>query len=77
MPPADPDLWFVIALVLAVLCIPSLVSSWGGGRVPRATSLTVLIAGGMMVYALLNKAGGYTFGGIPDVIARVVARYGP
>ncbi|MEM1373206.1 MAG: hypothetical protein AAGF78_02360 [Pseudomonadota bacterium] len=56
--PTDPDLWFVIGVVLAILCIPSLFSAWTDGRPPRASAITVLIAGGMIAYAVLTKPSG-------------------
>ena len=68
---ADPDLWLVIGLVLAVLTVPSLVSAWSEGDPPRASAITVLIAGGMM-----NAPGGsYSFSDLPQVITRVIGRY--
>ena len=48
----DTDLILVIGLALAVLSIPSVVSAFSDGRAPRASALTVLIAGGMIVYAI-------------------------
>lgn len=73
---ADPDLWLVIGLVLAVLTVPSLVSAWSEGDPPRASAITVLIAGGMVAYAMMNAPGGsYSFSDLPQVITRVIGRY--
>lgn len=73
--PTDPDLWFVIGLVLAVLCIPSIFSAWTDNRTPRASAITVLIAGGMIAYAALTKPSGYRFNDIPTVVSEVLGRY--
>jgi hypothetical protein len=71
----DPDLSLVVGLFLAVLTIPSLISAYIEGRPPRAGSVFVLIAGGLIVYALSQQPGGYTIAEIPDVIFRVIGRY--
>lgn len=73
--PTDPDLWFVIGIVLAILCIPSLFSAWTDSRTPRASAITVLIAAGMIAYAALNKPSGYDFNDIPTVFSEVLGRY--
>ena len=55
---SDPDLWFVIGIALAILCIPSLFSAWTDGRAPRASAITVLIASGMIATIGLRYAIG-------------------
>ena len=73
---ADPDLWLVIGTAVAVLTVPSLVSAWSNGDPPRASAITILIAGGMIVYALTNApGGGYNFADLPSVFTRVIGRY--
>jgi len=52
----DPDL----LLVVGVLAVPSILSAFSEGRAPRAASITVLIAGVLVVVALQTKGGGYT-----------------
>ena len=42
----DSDLALVIGLVLAALTIPSILSAVSDKRAPRASAITVLIAGG-------------------------------
>ena len=42
---------------------------------PRASVLTVLIAGGLIVYAIRSHPGGYALEDIPDAILHVIARY--
>ena len=72
---ADPDLWLVIGGVLGVLCIPALMAAWSEGEPPRATAIVVLIAGGMIAYAVMNKPNGYSIEGLPDVVTGVIGRY--
>ena len=71
----DSDLFLVIGIVIFALAIPSLLSAWVDGRVPRAGSIIVLIASVLVVTALTQNASGYTFAEIPDVFFRVIGRY--
>ena len=71
----DTDLFLVIGIVLFALAIPTLLSSWVDGRVPRAGSIIVLIAGVMVAMALTRQIGGYSFAEVPDVFFRVIGRY--
>lgn len=73
--PTDPDLWFVLGIVLAIFCVPSLFSAWTDGRTPRASAITVLIAIGMIGYASYTNPSGYEFSEIPTVFSEVLARY--
>jgi hypothetical protein len=71
----DTDLFLVIGIVIFALAIPSLLSAWVDGRVPRAGSIIVLIASVLVVTALTQNARGYSFAQIPDVFFRVIGRY--
>ncbi|MGR3490998.1 MAG: hypothetical protein ACU0DW_02985 [Shimia sp.] len=71
----DYDLFLVIGGILAVLCVPSALSAWVDERRPIATLVTVLIAGGMILYALTQNPEGYAWADMPEVIAGVVGRY--
>ncbi|MEM1235404.1 MAG: hypothetical protein AAGI10_00440 [Pseudomonadota bacterium] len=75
--PSDPDLWFVLGLVLVILMIPALFSAYVDGRVPRAPAVTLLIAVGMISYAGFNKPEGYEIGDIPSIFRETVQRYAP
>lgn len=70
----DPDLFFIIGIVLAVLSLPSMISAFSEGRAPRVATFTAVVAGCMIVYAIQTNPEGYTFKGIPEVFVRVVAR---
>jgi hypothetical protein len=68
----DPDTLFVIGLALVVLSIPAVVSSISKGDRPRIATITLMIAGAMVVWAMSNKPGGYTLETIPAVVAKVL-----
>ena len=69
----DSDLAMVVGIVLAVLSIPSILSAVTDRRSPRASAITILIAGGLIVFALRENPGRYSFENLPDVFVSVVA----
>jgi hypothetical protein len=71
----DPDTFFVVGLVLGVLSIPAVVSAISNGDRPRIATITLMIAGGMIVWAISNKPGGYPIETIPRVVAKVVSSF--
>ena len=71
----NADLFLVLGIILAGLSIPSILSAISDRRAPRASALTILIAGGMILYAIQMKPGGYQLNSIPDVFVRVVADF--
>lgn len=70
----DPDLSLILGLVLGGFSFVGMLSAISDGRGPRASAVTVLIAGGLVLYALATKPGGYSMTQIPDVFFSVVAR---
>ena len=73
----DTDLALIIGLVLAGFTVPSIMSALSDRRAPRASMVTILIAGGLILYAAVSKPGGYQISEIPDVFFGVLARYLP
>jgi|AntRauMFilla1563_2_1112583.scaffolds.fasta_scaffold202375_2 hypothetical protein len=73
----DTDLALVLGLVFAALSIPSILSALADKRAPRASAITILIAGGLIIYAVQTHPGGYRMEQLPDVMMNVVARYMP
>jgi hypothetical protein len=63
--------------VIAALTIPSILSAVSDRRAPRASAITILIAGGLIVFAITAKPGGYSLEQVPDVVLNVVARFIP
>jgi formate-dependent nitrite reductase membrane component NrfD len=70
----DTDLVLTLGIVLLVLTIPSLLSAWVEGRVPRVGAIMAIASIGMIVTALASRPGGYAFEDIPRVILSVAAR---
>lgn len=70
----DPDLALVIGIVFGVFAVPSIMSAFSDRRAPRASMLLLLIAGGLILFALQTRPGGYDWPEIPDAFMRVVAR---
>lgn len=73
----DNDLVLVVGIILAVLSIPSILSAISDRRAPRASAITVLIAGGLILFAVQGKPGGYSLEQMPDVVMSLIARYMP
>jgi len=73
----DTDLALVIGIVIAAFSIPSILSALSDKRAPRASAITILIAGGLIVFAIQGKPGGYKLEQLPDVFVNVIARYMP
>jgi len=73
----DSDLALVIGMVIAVFSVPSVLSAISDGRAPRASALTILIGGGLILFAIQTHPGGYALADVPDVVMEVVARYTP
>ncbi|GAA6176381.1 hypothetical protein [Sulfitobacter pacificus] len=73
----DPDLALSLGMVIAAFSVPSILSALTDRRAPRASALTILMGGALILYAMQNKPGGYTFEQVPDVFVSVLARYMP
>ena len=71
----ETDTLFVVGLVLGVLSIPAVVSAISNGQRPRIATITLMIAGGLVVYAMSNKPGGYSIDEIPGIVARVLTSF--
>jgi hypothetical protein len=71
----DSDLMIVVGTLCLLLAIPSLLSSWVDGSVPRAGAILVLIGGVLVVLALREHGRGYTFAEMPEVFMRVIGRF--
>lgn len=71
----DPDLIFIIGLVLGVFSIPSILSAFSEGHAPRVAAFTIIAGGAMVVWAVQEQPGGYSINDIPNVFVEVIARY--
>lgn len=70
----QPDYALVLGVVLAGFSLVGIFSAISDGRGPRASALTVLIAGGLIVYALQTQPGGYSLEDVPNAFVRVVGQ---
>ena len=70
----DTDLILTLGIVLMILALPSLLSAWVEGVIPRV-GIVMLIAGlGMIITAVVYSPAGYRFNDVPGVMVGVVAR---
>jgi formate-dependent nitrite reductase membrane component NrfD len=70
----DTDLVLTIGIVLLVLTVPSLLSAWVDGRVPRVGAILTVASIGMILAAVVTRPGGYAFEEIPGIMLSVLAR---
>ncbi|ASM74275.1 MULTISPECIES: hypothetical protein [Roseobacteraceae] len=73
----DSDLALVLGVVIGLLSIPSILSAMTDGRAPRASAVTILIAGLLIIFAIQTHPGGYSIGDVPNAFVVVVARFMP
>ncbi|MEM7520911.1 MAG: hypothetical protein AAF307_07715 [Pseudomonadota bacterium] len=71
----DPDLSLAVGVVTAAFSVPSILSALSDRRAPRASAVTVLIGGCLILYATQTNPGGYEVTDVPDVLVRVMERY--
>lgn len=64
----------VVGTLSLLMAVPTLLSAWVDGSVPRTGAILVLIGGVLIVVALNNHGRGYTLAEIPDVFMRVLGR---
>jgi len=64
-------------LLLAVVSIPAALAAFAEGRAPRGGALALVVAGGLILWAMREAPGGYTLAGLPAVVIEVIARYLP
>lgn len=69
------DLYLVIGLVIVGFAIPSILGAMADRRSPRVASILILIGGTLVVLALSQRPGGYSWAEIPEAFVRVVAHY--
>lgn len=70
----DPDIILVAGLILAVLSVPSILSAYADNFSPRTGTVILVIAGGLIVYAMQSHPEGYTLEDIPNAVIRVAAK---
>lgn len=73
----DSDLALVLGVIIGLMSIPSILSAMTDGRAPRASALTILIAGLLIIFAIQTHPGGYQISDVPHAFVVVVARFMP
>lgn len=71
----DADLALVLGVVLLVFAIPAIMSAYSDSRTPRVPAIIVLIAGGLILFAVVSHPGGYSLSQVPDAFANVIGKY--
>lgn len=71
----ETDLALVIGLIILVLSAPAIISAISDGRAPRTAALALVIGGGLVVYALTQKPGGYALNEVPQAFIKVIAQF--
>jgi hypothetical protein len=66
------DILLVAGVMLAVLAVPAVVSAYSDGRSPRAPAIIVMIAGGLIVIAMMNWPGPFHLNDVPKAFVRVI-----
>ena len=70
----DTDVMLVTGMALSVLSLPSIVAAWADGRAPRVGAVVLLSGGGLILWALREKDGGYDWALLPDVVYAVIGQ---
>lgn len=60
------DSFLVIGIIVLCLAIPAAVSALREGRAPRVPAILIMIGGGLLVLAMMNRPGGYQ---VEDIMA--------
>lgn len=70
----EPDIALVAGIIVAIFAMPSMLSALTDRRAPRASAITILIAGGLIIFAIQTKPNGYSLQDVPNAFVRVVAQ---
>ncbi|MGV8985196.1 MAG: hypothetical protein ACOH2H_02790 [Cypionkella sp.] len=70
----DTDLIIVVGILSLLMAVPTLLTAWVDGTVPRTGAILIMIGGVLVVVALNNHGRGYSLAEMPDVFMRVIGR---
>jgi len=71
----SPDVAIVVGVIFGALALPSLISAYSESRPPRAAIMMIIIAGGLIVYAVKTNPSGYQLQDVPQVFTRVFGQF--
>ncbi|MEM9425672.1 MAG: hypothetical protein AAGA06_03130 [Pseudomonadota bacterium] len=69
---AYTDLIMCLGVLAVFLAFPAAVGSFSRGAPPRAALLSLMIGGGMIVYANASRPGGYSAEEMPGLFMKVL-----
>ena len=67
----DPDFMLVLGLFFIGIGAFSLVEAFSHANPPRLASILFVTGGGLVVWAVSVRPGGYSFGEIPGIVVAV------
>lgn len=71
----EPDLALTLGVVITAFSVPGILSALSDRRAPRASSLTILIGGALILFAITTQPGGYQLKDVPDVFMRTLGQF--
>jgi hypothetical protein len=69
----NPDLALVIGLLVLIFSAPAMISAIADRRAPRVAMIMLVLGGGLVLYALTQKPGGYRLEDVPRAFIQVIA----
>jgi hypothetical protein len=67
----DPDIALVLGVIAIALAIWQIIATFSSGETPRAGFVLAVLAGCLIVYASVQKPGGYTAAEVPGAFVTV------
>lgn len=69
----NTDLALVMGLIVLLFSAPAIISAISDGRAPRTAMIALVVGGGLVVFALTQKTGGYRIEDVPRTFIKVIA----
>lgn len=68
------DTFLVVGIILLCLAVPSALSALREGHAPRVPAIVIMIAGVLLVLAMVNRPGGYHMEDVMSAFRSVFGR---
>ncbi len=68
----DPDLVFVVGIIVGAAAFPALLNSFTHGRAPKLTAFLFFASFTMITYSVVQRPSGYAVAEVPGVFKRVL-----
>ena len=69
----NTDLALVIGLMILIFTAPAIISAFSDGRTPRTAMVTLVLGGGLVLFALTQNTGVYRIEDVPRAFIKVIA----